>query len=127
MRYPARLPDVLPIMAGIATVLYPFLVYFGLPHLPPGPLVAVALGMIVLGPVAYIVRRRGRTFAANLLIAAAMVSVLMAAHAGLVRFYPILGSRDLAEAIKADGLDAPVLIDGELTSGSSLQHAGTLR
>ena len=85
-----------------------------------GPLIAVALGMIVLSPVAYIVRRRGRTFAANLLIAAAMVSVLMAAHAGLVRFYPILGSRDLAEAIKADGLDAPVLIDGELTSGSSL-------
>jgi len=54
MRYPARLPDVLPIMAGIATVLYPFLVYFGLPHLPPGPLVAVAVGIGAL----HLLRRR---------------------------------------------------------------------
>jgi 4-amino-4-deoxy-L-arabinose transferase-like glycosyltransferase len=85
-----------------------------------GPLVAVALGMLALGPAAYLVRRRGRGFAANLMIAGAMICVLLAAHEGLVRFYPILGSKDLADAIKADGLDAPVLIDGELTSGSSL-------
>jgi 4-amino-4-deoxy-L-arabinose transferase-like glycosyltransferase len=85
-----------------------------------GPLLAVAVGMVVLGPVAYLVRRRGRGFGANLLIAGAMVGVLLAAHEGLVRFYPILGSKDLAGAISADGLDAPMLIDGELTSGSSL-------
>lgn len=85
-----------------------------------GPLIAVAVGMVVLGPMAYLVRRRGRAFASNLLIACGMIVVLMAAHEGLVRFYPILGSKDLADAIKADGLDAPVLIDGELTSGSSL-------
>jgi 4-amino-4-deoxy-L-arabinose transferase-like glycosyltransferase len=85
-----------------------------------GPLVVVAAGMVVLGPVAYGVRRRGRDLAANLLIAAGMIGVLLAAHEGLVRFYPTLGSKDLADAIKADGLDAPVLIDGEMTSGSSL-------
>jgi hypothetical protein len=85
-----------------------------------GPLLAVAVGMVVLGPLAYLLRYRGRAFASNLLIASGMVVVLLAAHEGLVRFYPILGSKDLADAIKADGLDAPVLIDGELTSGSSL-------
>jgi 4-amino-4-deoxy-L-arabinose transferase-like glycosyltransferase len=84
------------------------------------PLLTVALCMLTLGPIAYVVRRRGHTFAANLLIAASMTCVLLAAHTGLVRFYPTLGSKDLAEAIKTDGLGAPVLIDGELTSGSSL-------
>jgi 4-amino-4-deoxy-L-arabinose transferase-like glycosyltransferase len=85
-----------------------------------GPMIAVAIGMIVLGPAAYLFRHTGRRFGANLLMAAAMVGVLLAAHEGLVRFYPILGSKDLTEAIKADGTGAPVLIDGELTSGSSL-------
>jgi hypothetical protein len=85
-----------------------------------GPLITVALGMLTLGPIAYIVRRRGRTMFANLLVAASMTAVLLAAHVGLARFYPILGSKGLAEAIKSDGLGAPVLIDGELTSGSTL-------
>ena len=87
-----------------------------------GPLVAVALGMLVLGPIAYLIRRKGFPFAANLAVAAAMTVVLMAAHEGLARFYPILGSKDLAEAILRDDpiQKTPVLIDGELTSGSSL-------
>ena len=85
-----------------------------------GPLLAVALGMLALGPLAYFVRRRLHNFAANLMVAAGMLCVLLAAHQGLVRFYPILGSKDLADAIHADGQPAPVLIDGELTSGSSL-------
>ena len=86
-----------------------------------GPLLTVALGMLLLGPVAYLVRRRGHTFAANLLIAAAMCAVLLAAHAGLARFYPILGSKDLALAIEAQRQPGDILaIDGELTSGSTL-------
>ena len=88
-----------------------------------GPLLTVALGMLTLGPIAYLVRRRRHTFAANLLIAAAMTAVLLGAHEGLARFYPILGSKDLALAIQADSRSAPaapVLIDGELTAGSSL-------
>jgi 4-amino-4-deoxy-L-arabinose transferase-like glycosyltransferase len=85
-----------------------------------GPLLAVALCMFTLGPIAYLVRRRN-TFAANLLVAAAMAGVLLAAHEGLVRFYPILGSKPLAEAIDAQYHPGDlILIDGELTAGSTL-------
>jgi 4-amino-4-deoxy-L-arabinose transferase-like glycosyltransferase len=86
-----------------------------------GPLLTVALCMLLLGPVQHIIRRRGRTFAANLLIAASMTGVLLAAHEGLVRFYPILGSEDLAQAINTQRKPGDlILIDGELTSGSTL-------
>jgi 4-amino-4-deoxy-L-arabinose transferase-like glycosyltransferase len=86
-----------------------------------GPLLTVALCMLALGPLSHLIRRRGRTFAANLLVAAAMTGVLLAAHEGLVRFYPILGSKDLALAIDTQLRPADlILIDGELTSGSTL-------
>ena len=86
-----------------------------------GPLLTVALCMFTLGPIAYLVRRRGKTFAANLLIAAAMTGVLLAAHQGLVRFYPILGSKGLALAIDAQYHPGDlIVIDGELTAGSTL-------
>ena len=86
-----------------------------------GPLIAVALGMVALGPVSHLFRRAGRSFAANLLIAGAMTVVLLGAHEGLVRFYPILGSKGLAEAINAQrGPGDVIAIDGELTSGSTL-------
>jgi 4-amino-4-deoxy-L-arabinose transferase-like glycosyltransferase len=86
-----------------------------------GPLIAVALGMLTLGPIAYLVRKRGHTLAANLLIAAAMTAVLLAAHEGLARFYPILGSKDLALAVAARQQPGDILIlDGEMTSGSTL-------
>jgi hypothetical protein len=68
-----------------------------------------------------LLRRRGRTVVANIVLAGAMCGVLMAAHRGLVRFYPILGSKDLALAI--DHARKPgdlILLDGELTSGSTL-------
>ncbi|WP_254064729.1 glycosyltransferase family 39 protein [Granulicella sp. S156] len=86
-----------------------------------GPLWTVALCMLALGPGSHLLRRRGRTLAANLVIAASMAGVLLAAHEGLVRFYPILGSKGLAQAI--DTARRPgdiVVIDGELTSGSTL-------
>jgi hypothetical protein len=91
-----------------------------------GPLLTVALGMFTLGPIAYLVRRgasrvRPNPFAANLLIAAAMTAVLLAAHEGLVRFYPNLGSKDLALAIDRDLRPGDLILnDGELTSGSAL-------
>ena len=86
-----------------------------------GPLLAVALGMVVLGPVAYILRCRGAVFAANLLVAGGMVCVLLAAREGLVRFYPILGSKQLALAVDAARQPGDVvMIDGELTAGSTL-------
>jgi 4-amino-4-deoxy-L-arabinose transferase-like glycosyltransferase len=90
-----------------------------------GPLVTVACGMCLLGPVAFWLRARRHTYAANLTLAAGMVAVLLAAHEGLVRFNPILGSKSLADAILAAQARQPqpndlVLIDGELTAGSTL-------
>ena len=90
-----------------------------------GPLAAVAVGMLAIGPVSYLLRRANRTYAANLTLAAAMTVTLLAAHEGLARFYPILGSKSLAEAIDHARQVNPrpadlILLDGELTSGSTL-------
>jgi len=90
-----------------------------------GPLTATALGMLAVGPISYLLRRRGLTYAANLTLAAAMTLILLAAHEGLARFYPILGSKPLAKAINQARQTDPqpndlIIIDGELTSGSSL-------
>ncbi|MEO6910739.1 MAG: glycosyltransferase family 39 protein [Edaphobacter sp.] len=90
-----------------------------------GPLAATALGMMGIGLGSFLLRRRGHTYAANLALAAFTTILLLAAHAGLVRFYPILGSKDLALAINRAQRDQPrpgdlILLDGELTSGSTL-------
>ena len=77
--------------------------------------------MAILGPIAYVLRRRAKTYAANLTIATGMTLVLLAAHEGLVRFNPILGSKDLSLAIAAQlQPDDLLAIDGELTAGSTL-------
>jgi hypothetical protein len=90
-----------------------------------GPLALVASGMLAIGPVSYLVRRRGLSYAANLVLVAGMVCVLLAAHEGLVRFNPILGSKGLAKAIVQARENDPrgddlIVVDGELTSGSTL-------
>jgi 4-amino-4-deoxy-L-arabinose transferase-like glycosyltransferase len=90
-----------------------------------GPLTAVGLSMITIGPITYLLRRAGRTYAANLTLALASTCLLLCMHVGLVRFYPTLGSKPLAEAILAAQQQHPeandlILIDGELTSGSTL-------
>ena len=89
------------------------------------PLVVVAIGMTILGPVSYVLRRRSQTYAANLTLAIGMTLCLLAAHEGLARFYPILGSKPLADAILREQQEQPqpadlILLDGELTSGSTL-------
>ena len=89
------------------------------------PLTLVGLSMITIGPVTYLLRRHHRTYAANLTLAAGAACLLLCMHAGLVRFYPTLGSKGLAEAILADQQAHPqpndlIVIDGELTSGSTL-------
>ncbi len=92
------------------------------------PLVMVAISGLLLGPGSHLLRRgakagkqEARAFAANLLVAAAMTAVLLAAHEAYVRFNPILGSKDIALAINAQKRPGDlILIDGELTSGSSL-------
>jgi len=87
-----------------------------------GPLAAVAVSMLAIGLGSYFLRRSGRTYVANLTLAAAMTVTLLAAHEGLARFYPILGSKSLALAINQAGIQPTdlILLDGELTSGSTL-------
>ena len=90
-----------------------------------GPLTLVGLSMITIGPLTYLLRRSGRTYAANLSLAAAGTCLLLCMHEGLVRFYPTLGSLPLANAILAEQNEHPrpndlILIDGELTAGSTL-------
>ena len=100
-----------------------------------GPLTFFGLSMLVIGPVAYLLRRANRpahTLAANLTLAAGATCLLLCMHAGLVRFYPTLGSKDLAEAIlqaqrstcnlqpATCGSPGLIVIDGELTAGSTL-------
>jgi 4-amino-4-deoxy-L-arabinose transferase-like glycosyltransferase len=90
-----------------------------------GPLAATAIGMLSLGLGSYLLRRARHTYASNLTLAAAMTLILLAAHEGLVRFYPILGSKSLALAINEAQRIQPrgddlIIIDGELTSGSTL-------
>ncbi|HEY8998251.1 MAG TPA: glycosyltransferase family 39 protein, partial [Edaphobacter sp.] len=87
-----------------------------------GPLAAVSISMFAMGLGNYVLRRRGLSCAANITLAAAMTVTLLAAHEGLARFYPIIGSKGLAVAIENAGVreDDSIILDGELTSGSSL-------
>jgi len=87
-----------------------------------GPLIAVAISMLIIGLGSYVLRRRALNCAANITLAAAMSVTLLAAHEGLARFYPIIGSKELALSINRAGLQPQdqIILDGELTSGSSL-------
>jgi 4-amino-4-deoxy-L-arabinose transferase-like glycosyltransferase len=91
-----------------------------------GPLTAVALSMLGIGLGSYLLRRKSFTYAANLTLAVSMIVTLLAAHEGLVRFYPTLGSKPIAEAInRAEAATSSnqrplIILDGEMTSGSTL-------
>jgi 4-amino-4-deoxy-L-arabinose transferase-like glycosyltransferase len=86
-----------------------------------GPLAATAIGMLLVGCGSALLRSKNRLYAANLTLAAGMIATLLAAHAGLVRFNPILGSKDLALAINAVKRPGDLIVlDGEFTSGSTL-------
>jgi 4-amino-4-deoxy-L-arabinose transferase-like glycosyltransferase len=86
-----------------------------------GPLAAVAIGMVLTGLCSTILRLKRHLYGANLTVAAGMIVVLLAAHNGLARFNPILGSKDLALSLSQ--LRHPndlIVLDGEFTSGSTL-------
>ncbi len=89
-----------------------------------GPLAAVAIGMATVGLISYVLRRANARYAANLTLAAGMVAILLAAHEGLVRFNPILGSKglalDIVHAQQSPQTTDLILVDGELTAGSTL-------
>jgi hypothetical protein len=89
------------------------------------PLLCFGVAMLAIGPGSYGLRRLGRARSANLTLAAAAACLLLCIHAGLVGFYPTLGSKSLADAILAEQHARPeandlIAIDGELTSGSTL-------
>ena len=91
------------------------------------PLLGMAVSMLGVGPLAWCLRRQsggrtaGRERAANAVLAVSMCGALLSVHAGLVRFYPIIGSKGLAAKL-ATALQPgdEVMLDGELTSGSTL-------
>ncbi len=86
-----------------------------------GPLAALALALLAAGPVSHLLRARSRALAANLTLAFAAIGVLSCVHEGLARFYPIIGSRGPALAIRAAAVPADrVLLDGEYTLGSGI-------
>ena len=91
------------------------------------PLLGVAASMVGLGPLAWYLRRHGsrrivnRERAANAVLTVSMCGILLCVHSGLVRFYPIIGSKGLAlEIAKVVKPEDAVMLDGELTSGSTL-------
>jgi 4-amino-4-deoxy-L-arabinose transferase-like glycosyltransferase len=89
------------------------------------PLTCFGISMLVIGPVTYLLRRRGRGREANFGLAAAGACLLLCMHAGLIRFYPTLGSKVLADAIVTEQHLRPeandlIVIDGEMTAGSTL-------
>lgn len=90
------------------------------------PLIGMAVSMIGVGPLAWWLRQHGyrranRERAANAVLAVSMCGVLLCVHSGLARFYPIIGSKGLAVQLAQvlQPQDA-VMLDGELTSGSTL-------
>jgi 4-amino-4-deoxy-L-arabinose transferase-like glycosyltransferase len=92
-----------------------------------GPLLGMSISMMGVGPVAWWLRRNGhrrlanRERFANSVLAVSMCGVLLSVHAGLVRFYPIIGSKGLATQLASVVRPQDtVVLDGELTSGSTL-------
>jgi 4-amino-4-deoxy-L-arabinose transferase-like glycosyltransferase len=86
-----------------------------------GPLAGTAISMLCVGLISYYLRLHRKPYAATLVLAAAMCGVLLSAHEGLARFYPTLGSKPLADAINQVLQPQDIIIlDGEYTSGSSL-------
>lgn len=90
-----------------------------------GPLLLVGAAALTIGPVTFFLRRKGRTLLANLSLTIGATGLLLAMHAGLTGFYPTLGSKGLARSIADEQRLHPaandvILIDGELTAGSSL-------
>ena len=90
-----------------------------------GPLLLLAISMLGIGPASSLLRRARHTRAATLVLAVSAVALLISMHQGLARFYPVLGSKELAAAIVTDQRAKPrtddlIVIDGELTAGSTL-------
>ncbi|HET6933249.1 MAG TPA: glycosyltransferase family 39 protein, partial [Candidatus Angelobacter sp.] len=88
-----------------------------------GPLlitgIAWALGTILN----WMLRRSGRTFAANMALAIMAVALLQAAHRGLEIFSPVLTSKTLADKIEGNWIPGAVIeVNGDYEAGSSINY-----
>jgi uncharacterized membrane protein len=110
MRPRPRLRDVLRALAGLCGALYPFLVYFALPHMPPAAVVAIALG---LGGVQVFRRRLGTIlpFWGLLVIPALMLALLAVRPMLAAQAYPTLVSLCLAAAFAWSLARPPSMIE----------------
>jgi hypothetical protein len=85
------------------------------------PLTGTAIGFLTLGVGGFWLRRKRLFAAANLTLAAAMTLNLLCVHEGLARFYPILGSKPIADAINRTQHAGDLIVaDGEFTMASSV-------
>lgn len=85
------------------------------------PLLATGLALAAGTILNWLLRRRNRTLAANLVLAVMMVVLLHEAHSGLVIFSPVLSSQVLAQTIQAHWQPGDVIEDnGDYEAASSL-------
>ncbi len=86
-----------------------------------GPLLAVALALLAGTALAWWFRRRGSAAKSNIALALMMVALLICVHISLVKFAPILSSKQLALAIERQYRPGDlIVIRGEYESGSTL-------
>src|ERR1700730_179464 len=86
-----------------------------------GPLVVTALAFFLCTGLNWVLRRRGKTRAANWVLVALTVVFIECAHIALGVFYPVLGSKPLAEAIQRQFQPGEQIIcDGEYANASSV-------
>ena len=85
------------------------------------PLIITAATLFLSALAAFEFRRKGRSHAANLALAAGAFGFLLAAHLGLQTFSPVLTSAQLAEAIAPQVHPGDLIcIHGEFEAGSTL-------
>lgn len=88
-----------------------------------GPLIGTALAFF-LGPLLnWFLRRRGKTRAANWALAAMMAVFLQCALVSMGVFYPILGSKQFADAIEQHLQPGELIVcEGEYANASSVRY-----
>jgi len=87
-----------------------------------GPLVGTALAFSIGPLLNWFLRRRGQTVAANWALVVMMIVFIECAHLALNTFYPILGSKQFADAIQQHFQPGErIVCDGEFANASSVR------
>jgi hypothetical protein len=85
------------------------------------PMAMVAIALFGGTLMNWLFRQRNRPEAGNAALAVMQIVLLFAVQIAFVRFNPVLGSKQLAEAVKPELRPSDLLvIDGELESGSTM-------